>query len=78
MKLIRYEYEGMVRKGKLIDGFVYPEVEGPTFPLPQEEVKLLVPIEPTKIILVGLNYAKHAQEMGFEKSRPAQIGRAHV
>ena len=72
MKLIRYEYEGMVRKGKLIDGFVYPEVEGPTFPLPQEEVKLLVPIEPTKIILVGLNYAKHAQEMGFEKSRPPQ------
>jgi 2-keto-4-pentenoate hydratase/2-oxohepta-3-ene-1,7-dioic acid hydratase in catechol pathway len=72
MKLIRYEYEGMVRKGKLIDGFVYPDVEGPTFPLPQEEVKLLVPIEPSKIILVGLNYAKHAQEMGFEKTRPAQ------
>jgi 2-keto-4-pentenoate hydratase/2-oxohepta-3-ene-1,7-dioic acid hydratase in catechol pathway len=72
MKLIRFEYEGMVRKGKLIDGFVYPDVEGPTFPLPQEEVKLLVPIEPSKIILVGLNYAKHAQEMGFEKTRPAQ------
>lgn len=72
MKLIRYEYEGMVRKGKLIDGLVYPDVEGPTFPLSQEEVKLLVPIEPTKIILVGLNYAKHAQEMGFDRKRPAQ------
>ncbi len=70
MKLIRYEYEGVIRKGKLIDGFVYPQVEGPTFPLPLEEVKLHVPIEPTKIIMVGLNYAKHAKEMGFVEQRP--------
>jgi 2-keto-4-pentenoate hydratase/2-oxohepta-3-ene-1,7-dioic acid hydratase in catechol pathway len=72
MKLIRYEYEGIVRRGKLIDGFVFPDLEGPTFPLPLEEVTLLVPIEPTKIIMVGLNYAKHAEEMGFVQQRPAE------
>lgn len=72
MKLIRYEYQGVVRRGKLIDGFIYPEDEGPSFPLPLEDVVLLVPIEPTKIIMVGLNYAKHAQEMGFVQLRPSE------
>jgi 2-keto-4-pentenoate hydratase/2-oxohepta-3-ene-1,7-dioic acid hydratase in catechol pathway len=72
MKLVRYEYNGIVRKGKLVDGFIYPQDEGPTFPLAQEEVKLLIPIEPTKIIMVGLNYAKHAVEMGFTQQRPQE------
>ncbi|MDP3306404.1 MAG: fumarylacetoacetate hydrolase family protein [Erysipelotrichaceae bacterium] len=70
MKLVRYEYDGIIRKGKLVDGFIYPQEEGPTFPLPLEEVILHIPIEPTKIIMVGLNYAKHAKEMGFATQRP--------
>jgi hypothetical protein len=57
MKFVRYEYEGIIRKGKLVDGFIYPQADGPTFPLPLEEVVLHIPIEPTKIIMVGLNYA---------------------
>lgn len=72
MKLVRYEYDGIIRKGKLVDGFVYPQDEGPTFPLAQEEVKLLIPIEPTKIIMVGLNYAKHATELGLKEQRLAE------
>lgn len=32
--------------------------------LPIDEVKLLTPVEPTKIICVGLNYAKHIEELG--------------
>jgi 2-keto-4-pentenoate hydratase/2-oxohepta-3-ene-1,7-dioic acid hydratase in catechol pathway len=69
MKLIRYEYEGVIREGKLIDGYIYPQTEGPTFPLSQEDVILHIPINPTKIIMVGLNYAKHAAEMGFNEQR---------
>jgi 2-keto-4-pentenoate hydratase/2-oxohepta-3-ene-1,7-dioic acid hydratase in catechol pathway len=72
MKLVRYEYNGIIRKGKLVDGFIYPQDEGPTFPLAQEEVKLLIPIEPTKIIMVGLNYAKHATELGLKEQRLAE------
>lgn len=72
MKLVRYEYEGIIRKGKLVGGLIYTQEEGPTFPLPLEEVKLLIPIEPTKIIMVGLNYAKHAKEMGFDTQRPEE------
>jgi 2-keto-4-pentenoate hydratase/2-oxohepta-3-ene-1,7-dioic acid hydratase in catechol pathway len=34
--------------------------------LPLDKVTLLVPAEPTKIILVGLNYRDHAKEMGFK------------
>lgn len=30
------------------------------------EVKLLAPVEPSKIVLVGLNYKDHAQELGME------------
>ncbi len=29
-----------------------------------QEIKLLVPCEPTKIVAVGLNYTKHAHELG--------------
>ena len=70
MKLVRYEFEGIIRRGKLVDGFIYPKEDGPTFALPLEEVELHIPIEPTKIIMVGLNYTKHAQEMGFTSHRP--------
>lgn len=70
MKLVRYEHDGIIRKGELLDGFIYPHAEGKTFAIPLEEVTLHIPIEPTKIIMVGLNYAKHAQEMGFDTQRP--------
>ncbi len=33
-------------------------------PLPLEEVKLLAPIAPSKIVCVGRNYADHAHELG--------------
>jgi len=37
---------------------------GPLIPL--EEVKLLPPVEPTKIIGLGLNYRDHAEEVGLK------------
>jgi 2-keto-4-pentenoate hydratase/2-oxohepta-3-ene-1,7-dioic acid hydratase in catechol pathway len=38
--------------------------EGPAFPL--DEVTLLAPVAPTKIVCVGKNYAAHAKELGGE------------
>jgi 2-keto-4-pentenoate hydratase/2-oxohepta-3-ene-1,7-dioic acid hydratase in catechol pathway len=37
---------------------------GRTYPL--EEIQLLAPCQPTKIVAVGLNYRSHAQEVGME------------
>ena len=70
MKLVRYEYEGIIRKGELVDDLIYSQAEGQPLTLPLEKVTFHIPIEPTKIIMVGLNYAKHAQEMGFASQRP--------
>jgi 2-keto-4-pentenoate hydratase/2-oxohepta-3-ene-1,7-dioic acid hydratase in catechol pathway len=69
------------RWGLLLEKFVYPlrqapydsprldrdfapEVEG--LPLRLNDVKLLAPCDPRKIICVGRNYAEHAQEFGNE------------
>lgn len=35
-------------------------------PTPQKGVKTLVPVQPSKIIAVGLNYSEHAREAGKE------------
>ncbi len=34
--------------------------------IPYLEAKLLAPVEPSKIVLVGLNYKDHAQELGMQ------------
>lgn len=56
---------------KVVDGELYRlqgDVFGsPTFqkkPIPLKGVKTLVPVTPSKVIAVGLNYADHARETG--------------
>ncbi len=70
---------GRFRKGddifyaKIVDGELF-RLTGDVFgshtfskrPTPRKGVKTLVPVEPTKIIAVGLNYADHVREMGRE------------
>ena len=58
---------------KVVDGELFRlhgDVFGePTFdskPSPRKGVKVLVPVVPSKIICVGLNYADHARETGKE------------
>jgi 2-keto-4-pentenoate hydratase/2-oxohepta-3-ene-1,7-dioic acid hydratase in catechol pathway len=58
---------------KMVDGELFRlrgDVFGsPSFdkkPTPRKGVKTLVPVVPTKIICVGLNYADHARETGKE------------
>jgi 2-keto-4-pentenoate hydratase/2-oxohepta-3-ene-1,7-dioic acid hydratase in catechol pathway len=48
----------------LFDGSYAPEIQGR--PLPLAAVKLLTPVEPSKIVCVGRNYAAHAAELGNE------------
>ncbi|XVH33409.1 fumarylacetoacetate hydrolase family protein (plasmid) [Haloferacaceae archaeon DSL9] len=53
---------GSVRTGEMSDGTI--SFGGKTYD--GEEVTLLPPCEPTKIVCVGLNYADHAEESGME------------
>lgn len=67
MKLIRFEYDGSAHNGTLEDGKVVFDSPGnDSLSLALDDVKLLAPAEPSKIVLVGLNYATHAKELNME------------
>lgn len=73
MRLARFEVEGLANFG-VVDGDTITQLAGPffdevissekTFPL--SAVKLLPPVEPSKIICIGLNFQDHAAEVGQE------------
>ncbi|MFM1653903.1 fumarylacetoacetate hydrolase family protein [Brevibacillus sp. B_LB10_24] len=69
MKIARYEYQGSRQYGVVeaetispVSGSIYGEFEVSSEKLPLHAVKLLPPVEPRKLICVGLNYALHAKE----------------
>jgi 2-keto-4-pentenoate hydratase/2-oxohepta-3-ene-1,7-dioic acid hydratase in catechol pathway len=73
MKIVRFAAGGRVRYGEIEKNIVRviagnpfrsmrPAVE--TFPL--EEVRLLPPCKPSKVVAVGVNYRSHAREMGSQ------------
>ncbi len=71
MRLLRFAHEGRIGYGTYEDELIHPiwsppfvgiVKTGEAFPL--EEVTLLAPCEPTKIIALGLNYHDHAAEFG--------------
>lgn len=73
MKIARYEFEGRVRHGLVdpdsgkvreIAGEPFDRVEVTGVVRRLEEVRLLAPVVPGKIVAVGLNYKDHAREMG--------------
>lgn len=65
-RFVRYEHEGVVSYGVLIEETVH-RIEGDLFgeysrtgeTVPQSQVRLLAPVEPSKVIAVGLNYRSH-------------------
>lgn len=65
-RYVRYAQDGRVSYG-ILDGQVVHELEGGLFESPQrtgrrlalEEVRLLAPVTPSKVIAVGLNYQSH-------------------
>jgi len=69
----RFQKGDDVFHAKVVDGELFrlrDAVSGaPSFdrkPIPRKGVKVLVPVMPSKIICVGLNYADHARETGKE------------
>lgn len=71
MKLIKFEINNLVKQGILEDDKII-EIHGDFLQYSKtgtefnyEDVKLLAPIIPEKIICIGLNYHDHAKEMNF-------------
>jgi len=72
MKIVRYSHQGQTFWGVLQDdavralpgdpyGAIAPE--GPAIAL--ADVQLLAPVAPSKLLCIGLNYVKHAQEVNM-------------
>jgi 2-keto-4-pentenoate hydratase/2-oxohepta-3-ene-1,7-dioic acid hydratase in catechol pathway len=74
MQFVRYQYSsdapryGWVMEDRIgpVEGTPFGAYRRMTASLPFESVRLLAPVEPSKIICVGRNYAEHARESGSE------------
>src|SRR5882724_8781068 len=80
MKICRYELRGASSAGSapprygLIEGENVVEISGPPWGQWSRgsrssrltDVRLLAPVEPSKIVCIGRNYAAHAAELGNE------------
>ncbi len=69
MKFARILFQDKVRfaviegdKARLIEGTVFDEFALTDEVYPLSSVRLLAPVEPSKVVCVGLNYAEHARE----------------
>jgi len=73
MKLVRYQVHGRVSYGILendtiqeILGSIFGDFKTTSSKYRFSEVHLLPPVEPTKILCVGLNFRDHIEELGGE------------
>ncbi len=73
MRTCRYRHEGAERYGQIEGEAVRPLTAAPWAgglpagaPVPLAAVQLLAPVEPSKVVCVGRNYAAHARELGNE------------
>lgn len=77
MKICRYEHHNQIAFGVISHDLITPLNNFQSFedsinfanrirPIKSEEVKLLPPVSPSKIVCVGRNYAEHAKELGNE------------
>lgn len=72
MKIVRFLEQGAACYGVLdgekvrpLEGSPYEKLRFASRPaIPVKGLKMLTPVEPTKILAVGLNYRDHAKEMG--------------
>jgi len=74
VRIARYEFEGRVRFGRIdpaartiheIAGDPFARVRPTGAEHRLEDVRLLAPVSPGKIVAVGLNYKDHAKEVGM-------------
>lgn len=74
MRIVRFQVKnetprfGWLLEGKigLIEGNIFGEYRRLEASIPVEDVRLLAPVQPSKIICVGRNYAEHAREHDAE------------
>jgi 2-keto-4-pentenoate hydratase/2-oxohepta-3-ene-1,7-dioic acid hydratase in catechol pathway len=71
MKLVRYQTQGKISYGiwendtiKEISGSIFGEFKTTHAKYKLSDVRLLAPVEPTKILCVGLNFRDHIEELG--------------
>ncbi|QFU83989.1 fumarylacetoacetate hydrolase family protein [Natronorubrum aibiense] len=65
MKYVRFrDPAGAVRRGEFENGHVHFGNE--SYALESDEIDVLAPCEPSKIVCIGRNYADHADEMGSD------------
>ncbi len=71
MKLCRFDYQGRISTGcwegdriRVCRGDLLGKIELSAATLGADEVRLLAPVIPGKIIGIGRNYAEHARELG--------------
>jgi 2-keto-4-pentenoate hydratase/2-oxohepta-3-ene-1,7-dioic acid hydratase in catechol pathway len=81
MRIVRYQIQnkgsqhGWVMENKVgrIEGDIYGEFRRLETDTPIEDVKLLAPAQPSKIICIGRNYAAHAREQNAEVPKVPMI-----
>ncbi len=71
MKIVRFSVGGNTEYGILseesvqaIEGLPFESITPADGRYPLSEVRLLAPCQPSKIVALGVNYRKHAEEMG--------------
>lgn len=71
MKIVRFSAGGKIEYGILsgesvqaINGLPFEGITPAERRYPLSEVRLLAPCQPSKIVALGVNYRKHAEEMG--------------
>ncbi|HSL93987.1 MAG TPA: fumarylacetoacetate hydrolase family protein [Bacillota bacterium] len=69
---VRFEHGGIIQYGIrlgnrvfAIKGDLFGDNEPTTVSFSPDEIRFLVPCQPGKIVCVGLNYRKHAEELGL-------------
>lgn len=70
MRIVRFQYEGSIKWGIIEEGMIF-EIDGDPFSFFSltskakriDDVRLLAPCSPTKIVALGLNYRDHAEEV---------------
>jgi 2-keto-4-pentenoate hydratase/2-oxohepta-3-ene-1,7-dioic acid hydratase in catechol pathway len=67
MKLARFMFDGMICSGQLVNDKIFCEQTAPcSSPLTLDQVRMLPPVAPTKVVAIGLNYRDHAEELGLK------------
>ena len=75
MKIVRYQANGAANYGALqndgsireLNGSPYEDFSVGDTVADLDAVRVLPPVEPRKVIGVGLNYTKHIEEIGMNK-----------